>query len=87
MANLQIRIDELEKNRAQAVLKAVGLDLSGAVKIFLKAVIRTHGIPFPITTENGFSPAFESKTIAVFNDAKKHPEKLKKLDLKKLKQA
>lgn len=49
MAHIQIRIDDTDKAAAQAVLKGMGLTLSGATKLFLKKVVAEQKIPFDIT--------------------------------------
>jgi len=55
MTTIQIRIDGEEKKNAQKILKNLGLDMSSAIKIFLKTVIREKGIPFPLN-EGNISP-------------------------------
>ena len=46
MSFLQIRIDEDLKNKANAVYSAIGVDLSTAVRIFLRKSIQEGGFPF-----------------------------------------
>ena len=46
MALLQIRIDDDLKNQANAVYKALGIDLSTAVRMFLKRSVVEGGLPF-----------------------------------------
>ena len=46
MAVLQVRVDEELKNQAAEILDAIGVDLSTAVRMFLKKVIIERGIPF-----------------------------------------
>jgi DNA-damage-inducible protein J len=55
MATINIRTDEKRKKAATAVLNELGLDMSGAVQLFLQQVIITKSIPFPIRTANGFT--------------------------------
>ena len=52
---LQIRIDSKTKNEAKKILEGLGLDMSSAVKIFLKQVINTKNFPCEIRDENGFT--------------------------------
>ena len=54
MAHIQLRINYDEKQAAQAVLDDLGLTMSGAIKLFLKQVVREKGLPFSITS-NGVS--------------------------------
>ncbi len=51
MANLQIRLDDTLKDQAQAVVQNMGLDLSGAIRIFLAQVVKENGLPFRPTNE------------------------------------
>ena len=46
MAILQVRVDEELKNQATEILDREGLDLSTAVRMFLKRVILEGGFPF-----------------------------------------
>ncbi|MCR5457172.1 MAG: type II toxin-antitoxin system RelB/DinJ family antitoxin [Clostridiales bacterium] len=46
MAVLQIRIDEELKNQAAAVYSELGMDLSTAIRMFLKKSVVSGGIPF-----------------------------------------
>jgi DNA-damage-inducible protein J len=43
-----MRIDPALKKEAMDILKDLGLSLSGAVTIFLKAVVREQGLPFDL---------------------------------------
>jgi DNA-damage-inducible protein J len=46
-----MRIDPVLKKEAMSILKDLGLSLSGAVTIFLKAVVREQGLPFRMSTQ------------------------------------
>jgi len=46
MSTLNIRIEEKTKREANKTLKALGLDMSSAVKLFLNQVVIEQGIPF-----------------------------------------
>jgi len=53
---LQIRIDEKTKKEAKKIFEGIGLDMSSAIKLFLKQTVNAKS--FPITKmkdENGFS--------------------------------
>ena len=47
--NLNIRIEENVKNKANKTLSSLGLDMSTAVKMFLNQVITENGLPFTPT--------------------------------------
>ena len=46
MAVLQVRIDDELKNQAIAIYNELGIDLSTAIRMFLKRSVMTGGIPF-----------------------------------------
>ena len=46
MGVLQIRIDDDLKNQANAIYSALGIDLSTAIRMFLKKSVQEVGIPF-----------------------------------------
>ncbi len=46
MTTLSIRIEEKTKREANKTLKAIGLDMSSAVKMFLNQVVVEQGLPF-----------------------------------------
>ncbi len=48
---LTIRIDKEDKEKAEKILKKLGLTLSAAINIFIKAIIRNNGIPFALTND------------------------------------
>lgn len=53
---IQVRIDTHTKQSAQAVLTALGLDLSTAVKILCKQIEYTGTFPLELRDVNGFRP-------------------------------
>lgn len=50
--NIILRVDQDLKRDADSVLKQNGMGLSQAIRVFLHAVIRDHGIPFEIRTSS-----------------------------------
>ena len=48
---LTIRVDKEDKEKAEKILKKLGLTLSAAINIFIKTIIRNNGIPFALTNE------------------------------------
>jgi len=48
---LQIRIDDELKNQATTVFESLGMDISTAVRIFLKKSVAVNGIPFDVRNE------------------------------------
>ncbi len=50
-STITVRVDDKVKKEASLVFKSVGLDMSTAINVYLKQVIRSNGIPFPITAD------------------------------------
>lgn len=46
---VQVRVDDELKNQATAVYEALGIDLSTAVRMFLKRSVIVNGVPFNMT--------------------------------------
>ena len=51
---VQFRVDKELKSAADALFKEMGLDLSTALKLFLKQSINKSQIPFTISADDGF---------------------------------
>ena len=52
MATINIRIDDELKKKSEVVLDELGLGMTSALTLFLKAVVRNNGIPFPLEIPN-----------------------------------
>lgn len=52
---LQIRIDSKTKKEAKIIFDNMGIDMSSAIKLFLKQTINAKNIPFEIRDENGLT--------------------------------
>ena len=46
MAVLQVRVDDDLKNQASVIFNGLGIDLSTAIRMFLKKAVLEGGIPF-----------------------------------------
>ena len=55
-ANINVRVDNDIKNKAQNVFSALGLDMTSAINIFLRQAIRRNGIPFELVAEPPKNP-------------------------------
>ena len=53
---VQFRIDDDLKAQATEIYEKLGLDLSTALKIFLKRSVAVRGIPFSMTLDNDAVP-------------------------------
>ena len=46
--NLNIRIDKDIKDQAESIFNELGINMTTAVNIFMRAAIREHGMPFEL---------------------------------------
>lgn len=51
MANINVRTDDGLKKQAEEILEDLGLSLTSAVNVFLRAVVRSNGLPFELKLE------------------------------------
>jgi len=58
MATFSVRIDDQTKSAFDKFCDASGLTLSGAINIFMKAVVKENKIPFEITGSHEPSEQF-----------------------------
>lgn len=70
MPTIQIRIDEKTKKSAKKILNKVGIDMSSAIKIYLKQIVINEGIPFKLVTENGLTIEQEMEILKASEEAK-----------------
>lgn len=71
MSTIQVRVDTQVKRSANRVLGALGLDMSTAVKLFLRQVAHRQGIPFLLLTENRFTLEEEQAILDAAQDARR----------------
>lgn len=71
MSNIQIRIDKKEKEEVKEILDKLGLDMSSAIKLFLRQTKIKKGLPFLLLTENGLTKEEEDAILKASNEAKK----------------
>ncbi len=50
-STITIRVDDKVKKDAGDIFKEVGMDMSTAINVYLKQVIRVKGIPFTVSAE------------------------------------
>jgi DNA-damage-inducible protein J len=51
-ATIQVRIDQGTKNKAVKILNTLNIDMSEAIKMYLKQIILNNGIPFNLRIPN-----------------------------------
>ena len=57
MAQISLRVDDEVKRSAEKTLDEIGLSMSAAINVFLKAVAREHRIPFELSADPFYSPS------------------------------
>ena len=82
MPHIQIRVDQKTKRDAQKVATKIGLDLSGAIKMFLKQMTIHKGLPFLALTENGYTPEQEEEILRAAREAELGVNLTKKMSVK-----
>ncbi len=70
MANLQIRLDDDLRDKAQAVAAGMGLDLSSAVRMFLTQMVYENGMPFKPKSDPFYSEENVGHLKKVLSDLK-----------------
>jgi len=72
-STIQVRIDEGTKTRAVELFNKLGLDMSTAIKMFLKKSVDASALPFvPSLTVNGYTPAQEAKMLREVEEVRKN---------------
>ena len=56
MTTINIRVDDELKKQSEAIFEEIGLNMTSALTIFLKAVVRNNGIPFSLEINCIISP-------------------------------
>ncbi len=73
--NLNIRVDEDLKRKAEAIFSELGLNMSTAMNIFLRYSVRYGGIPFDLRIEKP-----NSDTLAAIEDVNNNRNMSKTFD-------
>lgn len=77
---IQIRVDAKTKAEARQTLEELGLDMSSAVKLFLRNVINTQSIPLNLVTANGYTVVQEQEMIRETEEAKRASKSFSSVD-------
>lgn len=73
MGLIQLRVDDVLKEQATEVFENLGLDLSSAIRMFLKRSVMENGIPFlmvnnrPSTKSEGIKALEKAQQISELN--------------------
>lgn len=50
-STITVRVEDKLKKEAGDVFREIGMDMSTAITVYLKQVVRSNGIPFPVSAE------------------------------------
>lgn len=56
---ISANIDVETKKKAEQIFDKLGLNLTTAINLYMKAVVKANGIPFPITADEGSFERFK----------------------------
>ncbi len=76
---LSIRINEVDKKEFEKFCNDVGMNVSVAVNMFIKAVLQDNKIPFEIVRKPQYSEELK-EALAEAKEMREHPEKYKKFN-------
>jgi len=76
MAQISIRMDDDLKRKTEEVLDELGLSISAAVNILAHQIVRTRGIPFPLTLTSTPEDSRQEAARVFVEYAKSHPVNL-----------
>lgn len=69
MAIVQLRVDDNLKIQASSIYEKLGMDLSTAIRMFLKRSVMTNGIPFSmVLDQDGYRPDIASQAMKNMNE-------------------
>jgi len=67
MAQVNIRLDDTLKERADILFDELGINMTTAFNMFVRQVVRQGGIPFEITTNT--DPFYSAKNMKVLRQS------------------
>jgi DNA-damage-inducible protein J len=76
MARIIIRMDDALREQTDQILGELGLNISAAVNIFARQIVRSRGIPFPLTLGEQSTVDRREALQKMFAAADAHPIKL-----------
>jgi len=72
MAIIQLRIDDDLKIQAVSVFEKLGIDLSSAIRMFLKRSVLVNGIPFSmVLDDSAYNPEAATAAMKRMNESAK----------------
>ena len=80
-ANLSVRIDENDKKSFEVFCNETGMNVSVAINMFIKTVLREHKLPFEIKADPFYSKSNMSYLENIVKDINDGVAKLEEHDL------
>lgn len=76
--NINVRVDSMLKQEAEALFNDLGLNMSSAINMFLRSAIMHNGIPFEVKRQ---TPNEETKAaLGEYEEMKRNPGNYKRYD-------
>jgi DNA-damage-inducible protein J len=76
MAQISIRMDDALREQTDLILSELGLNISSAVNIFARQIVRSRGIPFPLTLAEQQTVNRQEAVSKLFSIADANPVKI-----------
>jgi addiction module RelB/DinJ family antitoxin len=76
MAQISIRMDKALREQTDLILSELGLNISSAVNIFARQIVRSRGIPFPLTLAEQETANRQEAVSKLFSIADANPVKI-----------
>ena len=80
MALVQFRVDDKTKQEATAIFEKLGIDLSTALRMFLKRSISIGGIPFPTMINDSVTGVLDPTLTKKQNEVRELVRKIKEIE-------
>lgn len=74
---LSVRINETDKKEFENFCNDVGMNVSVAINMFIKAVLQENKLPFEVAKKTQFSDDLK-EALSEAKEMREHPEKYKK---------
>ena len=80
-ANLSVRIDEKDKKSFEIFCNETGMNVSVAINMFIKSVLREHKLPFEIKVDPFYSESNMKYLEKIVSDIKEGKAKFEEHEL------
>lgn len=87
MANVSFRMDDTLKRQTEAILEQLGLNMTTAMTMFAKTIVREQRLPLDLSIDPFYSAANQSRlkrTIENYESGKSDPIKKSVEDLERI---